>query len=112
MDHSSLDTANTKTKTYQINGYSLEHVRNRNEPRVVEILREELPGAPKFCGCRICVEDAYAAALNAMTPQYAQVGSIILRKQPTQDEMRQLVIGAIERVRSHPKHSQDPPPAL
>ena len=31
------------------------------------------------------MEDAYAAALNSLSPQYAQVGSIILRKNPAED---------------------------
>jgi hypothetical protein len=97
-------------KTYQINGFSLEQVRNRNELRVVEFLRQELPNKAGFCGCRICVEDAYAAAMNSMSPQYAQIGSIILRKHPTEDEVRDTVVKAIERVHSHPKHATEPPP--
>jgi hypothetical protein len=56
------------------------------------------------------VEDTYAAAMNSLTPQYAQVGSIILRKHPTEDEMRDRVVKAIERVHTHPKHNMEPPP--
>jgi hypothetical protein len=97
-------------KSYQINGFSLEQVRNRNETRVVEWLRQELPKLDGFCGCRICVEDAYAAAMNSLTPQYAQVGSIILRKTPAEDKIRDTVVKAIERVHLHPKHNMEPPP--
>jgi len=98
------------TKSYQINDFSLEQIRNRNELRVVEFLRQELPKQEGFCGCRICLEDTYAAAMNSLAPQYAQVGSIILRKNPQEDEVRNSVIKAIKRVHGHPKHNTEPPP--
>ena len=96
-------------RSYQIDGFSLEQIRNRNELRVVELLRQELPKQDGFCGCRICVEDTYAAALNSLSPQYAQVGSIVLRKNLVEDDVRETVVKAIERVHLHPKHNMEPP---
>ena len=107
---SSQGKAMATAKSYQIDGFSMEQIRNRNELRVVELLRQELPKQDGFCGCRICVEDAYAAALNSLSPQYAQVGSIILRKNPAEDDLRETVVKAIERVHLHPKHNMEPPP--
>ena len=98
----------SQSKSYDINGFSLESIRNRNELRVAEILRQELPRTKAFCGCRICVEDIYAATLNQAPPHYAQMGSIVLQKQPDEPTLREHVLAAIERVRSHPKHPIEP----
>jgi len=100
----------TKPKAYIINGLSLEDIRNRNEPRVVQVLREELPNARNFCGCRLCVEDAYASAMNHITPHYSQTGSIVLRRDPGDEEIRKQVVEALARVGAHPKHPAEPVP--
>ena len=97
-------------KSYDINGLSLEGIRNRNEVRVVQMLREELPKVSDFCGCSLCIEDAYAAALNHIPAHYVQTGSIVLHKQPTDESLRRLVVEAIERVADHPKHPSEPVP--
>ena len=49
---------------YQVNGVSLERVRNRNELRVVKAMRSMLPEQEGFCGCRVCIEDVYAATAS------------------------------------------------
>lgn len=98
----------TFPKSYDVNGFSLETIRNRNELRVAEILRQELPEVQAFCGCRICVEDVYGAAMNQIPPHYAQVGSIVLQKHPDEDTLRAHVLASIEKVRLHPKHPIEP----
>jgi hypothetical protein len=99
-----------KPKSYEIEGLSLEGIRNRNEQRVVNIMREELPKVTDFCGCRLCVEDAYAAALNRIPPHYVQTGSIVLHRNPSDDDIRREVVEAIARVKDHPKHPAEPVP--
>lgn len=99
-----------RPKSYDINGYSLEEIRNRNETRVTQMLREEIPNLENFCGCRLCVEDAYAAALNQMPAHYVQAGAIVLKKSPEDDNLRQIVKDAIVRVAKFPKHPSEPVP--
>jgi hypothetical protein len=74
------------------------------------MLREELPNAQGFCGCRLCVEDVYAAALNQVPAHYVQTGSIVLQRLPSDDDLRRQVVDALTRVGSHPKHPTDPVP--
>jgi hypothetical protein len=100
----------TIPKSYEIHGFSVENIRNRNELRVAEILRQELRLLGGFCGCRVCIEDCYAAALNSIPPHYAQMGSIVIQQQPDEELLRAEVRQAIERVRAHPKHPADPLP--
>lgn len=94
----------TQNPQYEINGFSLEPIRNRNETRLVRLLRDLLPTLDGFCGCRVCVEDVYAATLNTLAPRYAQPGSVLIRAEPGHDELRDKVLAAVERVRAHPNH--------
>jgi hypothetical protein len=100
----------TKAIHYDIDGLSLVDIRNRNEPRVIQALREELPKVTGFCGCRLCVEDVYARAMNQITPHYVQTGSIVLQRQPPDDEIRKTVVDALARVKDRPKHPAEPVP--
>lgn len=94
-----------RSDRYTIDGYSLEHVRNRNEPRVVDALRRLAPEQPGFCGCPLCLEDSYALALNSIGAHYVQRGSLILRKEPpAAEEIDGAVREAMARVTEHPKH--------
>ncbi|MDH5751847.1 MAG: late competence development ComFB family protein [Deltaproteobacteria bacterium] len=92
-------------KKYIINDFSLENIRSRQEARVIGILKKVLPERTDFCGCRICIEDTYALTLNSLHPQYAQVGSLIIRHAPpTDDEVGHLVNMAIDKVQANPNH--------
>ncbi|MDH4224737.1 MAG: late competence development ComFB family protein [Deltaproteobacteria bacterium] len=89
---------------YFINDCDLSHIRNRNELRVIRLLRKQLPEEKDFCGCRICVEDVYAATLNTIPPQYAQTGSILMEHKPSDDEILRVLHQAIARVKHNPTH--------
>ncbi len=95
-------------KGYEVNSYSMLQIRNRNELRVADAVRRILPDQKDFCGCRLCVEDVYAAALNSIPPQYIQQGSIVLSKQPPAAELDACVQEAFARVDEHPKHRKEP----
>ena len=91
-------------RAYEVSGFSVLHIRNRNESRVADAMRTLLPELKDFCGCRLCIEDVFAAALNSLTPQYAQTGSIVLKKTPDKGEVTTQVKEAFTRVGTHPKH--------
>lgn len=90
---------------YQVYDISLEKVRNRQEARVVTAMRTLLPQAEDFCGCRLCVEDVYAIALNALPAHYVQSGSMVLRKEPPSVQDIERAVGdALDKVRVRPNH--------
>jgi hypothetical protein len=90
---------------YQIGDFTLETVRNRQEMRVVTAMRDLLPTAEDFCGCRLCVEDVYAIALNSLPPHYVQSGALLLRKPPpSDDDIARAVQDALDKVRVRPNH--------
>ena len=92
-------------KNYSINSYSLENVRNRQETRVVDALRDLLPEMEQFCGCRLCVEDVYAIALNALPSHYVQSGSIVLNvNTPSESDVQRVVKDALDKVNVRPNH--------
>ena len=90
---------------YIVNDYSLEHVRNRYEVEVLQMLRDKLPEEKDFCGCKICIEDVYALAMNALPSHYVQTSSIILKKgPPTETDISRTVVDAIDAVMVRPNH--------
>jgi hypothetical protein len=92
---------------YRINDFSLESIRNRQEIRVAAALRTMLPGVENFCGCRLCVEDVYAFALNQLPAHYVQHGSLLVRKLPPTDaDIRRAVADALDTVRVRPNHPE------
>ncbi len=91
-------------KKYEINGFSLEPIRNRYETRVIALLRETLAEAAKFCGCRMCIEDVYAAAMSGLPGHYAQKGTIVLKSELQDSDLRARLLEAIEKVRANPNH--------
>lgn len=92
---------------YRFNDFSLEKIRNRQEPRVAAAMRDLLPLAPDFCGCRLCVEDVYALSLNSLPAQYVQTGAMIVRQRmPSDDDIRKAVQDALDVVRERPNHPE------
>ena len=90
---------------YQVNGVSLERVRNRNELRVVKAMRSMLPEQEGFCGCRVCIEDVYAATASNIQPHYVQFGAIMLHpKKPSEEELMTILAASFAKVREHPNH--------
>ena len=91
---------------YLVNRISLNMLRNRQELRVIEAMRKLLPLAEDFCGCRICTEDVYAAALSNLPAQYMPNGSMMVRRGgPTDADIEQIVHGVLDNVRLRPNHT-------
>lgn len=92
---------------YIYNDYSLERIRNRHEIKVLDIMRDMLPEMENFCGCRVCVEDVFALALNALPPHYTHTASIVIRRDPPlPEDIARSVIDAIDKVRVRPNHPE------
>ena len=90
---------------YQVNGVSLERIRNRNEVRVVKAMRNMLPEQEGFCGCRVCIEDVYAATASNIPAHYVQFGAIILHpKLPSEEDLMTILADSFAKVREHPNH--------
>lgn len=99
------ETMNRDSK-YLVNRVYLNTINNRQEQRVIAAMRKLIPEAPDYCGCRICTEDVYAAALSKIPAQYVPNGSFMLRKEgPTDEDIEQIVLNTIDLVRAHPNHT-------
>ncbi len=94
-----------RDEKYYIGGYSLINMRNRNEIRVVEAMKEILPDFPEFCGCEICLEDVYGATLNSLKPRYKHHMTIILKDEVvTDEEIDKKVKKFIKKITGNPNH--------
>lgn len=92
---------------YMLNGYYLDGIHNLNETRVIEAMRKEIPLHTDFCGCRLCIEDAYAFSLNSLVAHYVQTGSLVLRQNMvSDDDIQRVVLDAIDRVTIRPNHDE------
>jgi len=94
-----------KTNRYLINGRSLERIRNICELMVIESIKKVMNEYPSFDQCSMCVEDVYALALSRIPATYAHLGSIILNKEVTDEDVESVVRFAITQVADHPKHN-------
>lgn len=88
---------------YLVCGVDLSDIRNRNEVRVVEKLRDALvelgnPNLPDKA-----LRDAYALALNHLPARYRQSGTIVLREAIRESHLREAVAKALSRVLANPK---------
>jgi hypothetical protein len=88
---------------YTVNGMDLSDVRNRNETRIVEKLREALAelGNPELPPKAL--RDAYALALNHLPARYTQSGTIVLREPIRESHLREAVAIALSHVLANPK---------
>lgn len=89
----------------KVGGFNLGTIQNRNEARIVAAMRALLERDDSFCGCRLCLEDVYALAMNQTPAHYVQSGAIVLgTRTPPDGEIERIVLGAMERVRTTPNH--------
>lgn len=88
---------------YHLGGLDFFNVRNRNETRVLEKLREALAelGNPELP--EKVLRDAYALALNQLPSRYAQSGTIVLREPIRESHLREAVAKALSQVLAYPK---------
>ena len=93
---------------YDFEGINLLFIRNKNERRVIEVMRRILPTEyPEFIPNAIDVQDIYALTLNGLAPRYVQQGSIVLREPVKLDEIASAVREAAETVRQRPNYTPD-----
>ena len=89
--------------SYIVNGVDVSDIRNRNEARVAEKLREMLeqmgnpPLSPQV------IRDAFALALNFLPARYKQGGTIVLREPIRESHLREATARALEQVQMQPK---------
>lgn len=67
-------------------------------------MKELIPQFPEFDYCTICLQDVYALSLNQLSPRYTQAGTIILKKDLSDSDYRDVVEGAIESVTKNVNH--------
>jgi hypothetical protein len=93
-----------KEADYDVFGVSLYKVRNRNELKVIEFMNQLIPEFPGFDYCAICIQDVYALSLNQLVPKYFQAGTIVLRRDLKDEDYRDVVEEAIEKVIKNKNH--------
>lgn len=93
-----------KTEKYESFGVNLSSVRNAWETKLIKILNEVLPDFPEFDYCTICIQDVYALAMNQLNPKYVQHGTVLLVKEYTNQDFRDVIEIAIEKVLKNPNH--------
>ena len=89
---------------YVVLGANLFSIRNRNEPRVIELLPAALGEFPDFSPDMLDIEDIYALALNNLPARYVQKGSIVLREPVGEDMVMDELRRAIKIVMKSPNH--------
>ncbi len=93
-----------KKEDYEVFGLSLENVRNKNEAKVIQFMKKLIPEFPEFDYCSLCLQDVYALSLNQLSPRYIQAGSIVLKKELSDEDYRDIVENSIEQVLAHKNH--------
>jgi len=93
-----------REEEYNVFGVSLYKVRNINELKVIKFMKELIPEFPEFDYCAICIQDVYALSLNQLSSKYTQAGTIILKKELKDEDYRDVVEAAIEKVSKNKNH--------
>ncbi len=93
-----------KKEKFEIFGVSMATIRNKNEMKVIKFMNELIPQFPEFDYCAICLQDVYALCLNQLSPRYAQEGTIILNKDLSDTDYRDVVEAAIGTVVKNSNH--------
>ena len=88
---------------YIVDGVNMYMVRNRNETRVAECMRETLAAMKGAYVSEKALQDIYAYALNQLPARYAQGGTIVLRDPVRKEAVRKIVREAFELVMHNPK---------
>lgn len=93
----------TDDSRYLIAGVDVSDIRNRNEVRVLEKMREVLEEMGPVDLSHQQMRDAYALALNLLPARYKQSGTIILREPVRESHLREAASRALKQVVSQPK---------
>ena len=93
---------------YEVNGVDLFHIVNFNEVMVLQAMREIYEANPEYCDCAICVEDAFALALNSLPPRYMQCTSLESYRQSDryidETQVQAAVREAMKKINKNPRH--------
>lgn len=93
-----------KKADYDVFGISVEKIRNKNEVKVIKFMRELIPQFPDFDYCSLCIQDVYALSLNQLSPRYIQAGTVVLKKELSDEDFRDIVEKSIEQVLKNKNH--------
>ena len=88
---------------YIVDGVDMSSLRNRNESRVAECMREELATMIDNAFTEKDLLDVYALSLNTLPARYTQKGTIVLREPVSKESVRTTVRNAFEQVLQNPK---------
>ncbi|MCC8194727.1 MAG: late competence development ComFB family protein [Deltaproteobacteria bacterium] len=88
---------------YSIAGVDVSDVRNRNEARIAEKMRDALEKMGNPAVSPQAVRDAYALALNLLPARYKQSGTIILREPIRESHLEEATVRALKQVLNNPK---------
>ena len=88
---------------YIIAGVDVSDIRNRNEVRIVEKMREVLDHMGNPSLEPQALRDAYALALNLLPARYKQSGTIVLREPIRESHLREAATRALKQVLDKPK---------
>jgi competence protein ComFB len=93
---------------YSVAGHSLQDIVNYNEHLVLKALRQIYAADKSLCRCPICVEDAFALALNSLPPRYIQATSVQTYQESvnfvSEEQVRARVADATSKVQNRPNH--------
>lgn len=102
-----MSSEDKRREKYRYGSVSLDQIRNRNEPRVIENLDAVLREFPDFQPNTLDIQDIYALALNNLPPHYTQDFSIVLGDSIATERIYQALREAVERVRANPNYSNE-----
>ncbi|MDR2075712.1 MAG: late competence development ComFB family protein [Desulfovibrio sp.] len=92
-----------RREKYLVDSVDLFSLRNRNETRVAECMREILDGMKDEFFSDKALQDIYAYALNQLPARYAQTGTIVLNDPVRASAIRKVVRAAFDLVLKNPK---------
>ncbi len=87
---------------YQFAGVDLSGIRNRNELRVIKMMGQVLEQYPEVTQDVLNIQDIYALALNLLPARYTQQFSIVLNDPVAEQQVRDALCKAVEKVRDNP----------
>ena len=93
-----------KSDKYESFGINLSMVRNAWETRLIKCMNKVLPHFSEFDYCSICIQDVYALSMNQLTPKYIQQGTILLKKEYSDEDFKDIIEEAVEKVLQNPNH--------
>jgi hypothetical protein len=88
----------------EVRGVDLNRIRNKNEMRVVLVMKMFLTEIKDWEPDTMDIQDMYALALNKLPARYIQEGTIVLNELVTDTEVELAVKRAIQTVREKPNY--------